>query len=730
MSSMEPSLQPSFTFPSRHDLQNYAKGILDLSSATQRLLVKPKQNTDIDIQTSLQSVLTVPKTLDKDVIDVKAVIPVDTNIYVQPGLAEGMTNLAKLTHSDKEIMSVTSANNAMKRGNYKAAEKLIGRPVTVEEMANHSVTPETRASEAHPGVKTGVSFNGIAFGAQVDRNSQYNFHQREKMLREAEPYFVNQMADHLGIDAHQVRMLKTQMAFTGDSVLGFKNGHPRVRQEIMDQFEYAWKAMQAGRNPELQQYRREAEGEPIHAGQRALRAMAQDNRQRALEREPPRTTYAPMEVESKTKSKKGKSEPYKGEPPQSASGPAPSFMIVDEDNMQHTDMEWDEMKRENYPPPPREFHGASYMPMQEVSDQMLSEIHIPVGGGPPIIHPPVLDTVVVNVPMAPVRANEETDDRLIALAEANIPNRDEDMSYFPPDEVKLEEHRQRESDEVYLRNSILGRRKRIEDEEEEEEHDETDHRWKRQTYREDETGGGIGTYGRRRTMKRQHFKPHAQTNRFTPQVDGFFPAGGVLSGNLMKQTGRNAVPLSAQIQVSNTHQWTETPLQDWVRHPNYQTENRTRPIPIAQNTGVGRRTKKVRFGEYMLDQHKLVTGGVLSLSHPTGKKVKGMPNREISSGLREVIHAIVTGQKVNTKKLTASERLQLKDLMSKSAAAVDLGGDVNVTPTQQLSLILGEIEAGNDSEELKSQLRKLLPSLKRGKCLTADQASDISKHYL
>src|ERR1700678_2008978 len=98
---MEPSLQPSFTFPSRHKFANYAGGIRDLASATQRLLVVPKNATDINTETAWQNPLTIPKTLDKEVIDVKPVLPVDTPIYVQPGLAEGMTDLAKLTAADR-----------------------------------------------------------------------------------------------------------------------------------------------------------------------------------------------------------------------------------------------------------------------------------------------------------------------------------------------------------------------------------------------------------------------------------------------------------------------------------------------------------------------------------------------------------------------------------------------------------------------------------------------------
>lgn len=803
MSSMEPSLQPSFTFPSRHDLQNYAKGIIDLSSSTQRLLVRPKQNTDINIETAFQNPLTIAKTLDKDVIDVKAVIPVDTNIYVQPGLAEGMTNLAKMSNADKDIMSVTSANNALKRGNYKAAEKLIGRAVTTEEMSNRTVTPETRSSESNPNIKTGVAFNDIAFGAQLDRNSQYNFHQREKMLREAEPYLTNAVANHLGVSPSQVSMLKTTMGYTGDSVLGFYRGHPRAQEEILNQFKYAWEAMKAGKSEEGMRMRAEAEGTPLHSGARAAKARRAHIHQR-YETEPARTSYDPngngdenyvpvapdpdafqpppfqpnyssigfndtglgpkVPFVTQADLNRGtwaRPQPYEGfaedNPMAGVEYTDPSLMEEDEKEMPGGQMELENLDTRQlkafqvtqYPRHDPQFRGSSLSPGEQLAEISVYGQPVMNGGGPPIIHPQVLEQVVVNAPMETFP--DENEQKMRLLQEVNVPHADENMGYFPPDDVHMRNEPAGILDvDIIGMDMEEGKKASIRQREALEQMTPRQREvWRRRNHRmleqyfarpmerkdhmeEEEFGSGMGR--RHRTMKRKRFSPYERTDStMVPQTDGFYgPAGGVISGKLMSQTGRNAVPLSAQIQVQNTHQWTETPLQEWVKHPNYATEVKPKPIPISQNTGHGvpRRARKVEFGDYVIDHHKLMTGGVLSVSHKSGKKVKGMPNQEVSSGFKEVIHSIITGDKVNTKKLSAQERLQLGQLLHRSAADVVMGADVNVSPTQKLSLILGEIEAGNDSQDLKSQLKKLLPALKRGKCITAEQASDISKHYL
>jgi len=201
----------------------------------------------------------------------------------------------------------------------------------------------------------------------------------------------------------------------------------------------------------------------------------------------------------------------------------------------------------------------------------------------------------------------------------------------------------------------------------------------------------------------------------------------------MMNTGHNAVPISAQVQVANHHQWDETPLLEWVKNPNNTRVDKTYhtdiPVPQYSGPGVGRRSKKVKLGGYVLDHNKLLSSNILSISHPTGRKVKGWPNQEVSPAMKTAIHNIVTGGEVNTKRLKSHEKMMLHSLLSKSAANVT-GADVNVSPSEQLKLALGELEAGNDSPALKTQVRKLLPLLQRSNLLTAGHVADIKKHYL
>lgn len=732
MSSIEPSLQPSFTFPSRHNTANYGKGLLDQSAASQLLLVRPARNTNIDMATSMQSTLTTPKTLDKDVIDVKAVLPVETAIYVQPGLAEGMTGLAKQTNADVEITKITSGNNALKRGNYIAAEHLIGRRLTQEEIANKTQTPNTRTSEMDPSHQTHVEFSNAAFGSQVAPGLK-NFQERQNDIKKADRNIINHLAAHYGLAPDVVSHVKTSLGFTGDSILGSRSQYsPAELESINQQFLHnfteiygvdPWQFKNRGAVPNAPGDVPNIHGraQPVsnipgenrqsHSGRKA------DNEKRNYKRDHPHfvvgpngyTTYRPdpeffgarMSVEDELHDTRA------GGPPDFNNGPRvlnPQSVYHVQTNVPAEEWESDE-EEEKFQPPANpdalnkaEMKEAVYVREGGLQAQFLREV----------------DRV------SPALEYQQGSND---LKQAHADIKEEEMS-----PIQLTGRRRKfemEGAAIEQLNKVragepAGRKRRANGD------------YYYNTYFEEWDnnkrikGEGIRP---RRSMKRQHFQVPSQN--FIPQTDSFSDRGALVSGKLMQNTGRDAVPLSAQIQVANTHQLYETPLRDWVKHPNYTSEVRPDPIPISQNLeGVGKRTRKVKLGGYMVDHHKLLSQNVLSISHPTGRKVKGMPNREVSDGLKEAIHNIITGGKVNTKKLKAEEKLHLRDLLHNSAANVSLGADVNVSPSQQLHLILGEMEAGNDSAELKTQLRKLLPSLKRSKSISAEVAADISKHYL
>lgn len=790
MSNMEPSLQPSFTFPSRHALTNFASGILDLSSSTQRLLVKPAHNTDISISTALENPLIQPPTLDKDVFDVKGVLPVIPPIYVQPGLAEGMTELAKQTAANVNVTQVTSANNALKRGNFKAAENIIGRSLTSEEMANRTVTPHVRKSERNPNEKYHVSFDRGEMGTRVNTGTPYNYMEREAMLRASEPEFLHAVARHLGVSDAQVPFLKTVLGFTGDTVLGYIQGNRQQKHGILTALHYKWNTF---RNMGGEEKREQNMKGAFDTGPHAAHPQ----------RKPQPTQEVPIfsspdspRVGTEEESKYASDLDMEGDD----LGTFPNAPIFDDVNGNVMDVPM----APPYIPSAPEFHGSS---------NNLGVDDIPMA--PPmefqpkssLVTPQVLQTAQVNKRMSDVRVELELKDQIEGgrsrLRRADInqvgeapqnpdamsmmgqlasliqkrghaqkaessdeeevwrtppaqsrrivaPQMDEDMEESGVD-MKMDlvnevnqpnpnsvdqvprldenaEYRIHIPSEYYTETpEDIAERNRILDQQ-------AQYRWERARRNvRGERGSGLGVRPQR-TLKRKRLHPTTTmpSPNFLPDTSSFYNKGAIMSGRLMQQTGQNAVPISAQIQVQNTHQYRETPLQEWIKHPNMSTEIKPAPIPIAQYVagGVGKRSKKVKFGGYMMDHHKLLSQSVLAISHPSGKKVKGMPNTEVSPRMKEVIHSIVTGGKVNTKKLNAQEKLYLRDLLHKSAANVDLGADVNVTPTKQLSLILGEIEAGNDAPELKTQLRKLLPALKRSKVLTLEQVSDISKHYL
>ena len=250
-----------------------------------------------------------------------------------------------------------------------------------------------------------------------------------------------------------------------------------------------------------------------------------------------------------------------------------------------------------------------------------------------------------------------------------------------------------------------------------------------------EEGGAL--FGKQKRRKRRNNVRHPYDDRWIPDTESFLPQGAAVSGHYMKRTGTDAIPISAQLQVNTAHQFTELPVRQYTQFPNFTQEIKTTPpIPIDIDTnraprGIGSNRGKLQFGTYKLDYGKLMGQGVLSISHPNGRKVKGYNNQRLSKGCHHAISEMVTGGKVNPKKLAAADKVFMAKLLQQSHANVPtIGSDINVPPEQQLSLIMGEMQAGNDSPMLKKQLKKLLPNLKRMGIITPQHVADIQTRYL
>lgn len=153
----------------------------------------------------------------------------------------------------------------------------------------------------------------------------------------------------------------------------------------------------------------------------------------------------------------------------------------------------------------------------------------------------------------------------------------------------------------------------------------------------------------------------------------------------------------------------------------------------------GKKKKGGSIGNFMIHFGKL-RGGVVSLSYPNGRKVPGYPNAEVSPALQAQLFAMGSGIGPNHKHLTVGESGFIDGLIKRSnanyaqrgrkaakqaresvkqtgalerAAARQKKGKVmvgfnNTSASQQAKILIGEMQAGNDSPQLRLKLRTLV----------------------
>lgn len=776
---MEVSLQPSFTFPSRKVYANRALG-LEAQIDLQQLTTIPKRATDISTETSFYNTLFTPKTLDKDVIDWPAVMPVATPMYVQPGQAEGLTQVVHNQQFDYDIKTVTSANNALKRGNYHAAEHILGRPVTAEENANQTVTPRVRRTEGGEKVHVG-NFAGN-MGTKLAEGGSHQ--EKGNALRMSNQTFFYDLAAKLGLDVNAVTKMKLGSNYIGNMDFSvYNNSTDREKREnIVNGFAQRLSSDIMASNAEQREKERlQKEASERRASGRNFEYYAERN---------------------DLQKSKMKVDDQNGIPIDENGGIDMEAMRQGATKIDAT--MWDAEKQ-------RYVHdwdtsGPSIDPIQSVfakpTDPMAVEYEHPenkfaedvdmdVPQAPPLEGPAVIDFVLENVDNGP-KNRGEIKKRVTVPQEAKVDMMDDlnaalqrrrkktepvDMDIDTeakavldakkgvkvPEPIPLDESILNYTRAIYklqkkLESSDIteGRRKQIH-ELIASHNDEIDLLRSRKEHvrlqehmsnirkntepEEDEWqdaeefGGAV--FGKQKRRKKRNNVRHPYDDRWIPDAEGIFEKGAPVSGNYMRKTGANAIPISAQLQVTNTHQFTEVPVRRYTKFPDMDTQTKQDIIPIAQNTGkapegiIISNKGKVSFGSYKIDKSKLFGEGILSISHPNGRKVHGFPNQRLTKGSHHAITQIVTGGKVNPRKLGAEDKMFLTKLLKRAHASVPkLGADINMPPEKQLQLILGEMEAGNDSPDMKTQLKKLLPYMQKMKMITAGHVSDIRSHYL
>jgi len=139
----------------------------------------------------------------------------------------------------------------------------------------------------------------------------------------------------------------------------------------------------------------------------------------------------------------------------------------------------------------------------------------------------------------------------------------------------------------------------------------------------------------------------------------------------------------------------------------------------------------VDFGRYTIDKKKLANG-VLSFAYKgTNHTVTNLPSIKISAALKGVILEIINEMPVNLNVLSPSEMEQFNSIMkaAKKTFTNKLSNNNN-EQLNRLSILTGEIAAGNTSRELKSELSQTLNSLHKAGLISAKQSKDAHNHWI
>jgi hypothetical protein len=776
--------------------------------------------------------------MQKDTLDPDGVMPIAENIYVQPGLAEGMTNAARCDRDETVIMQTLSANNALARGNYQAAEHLLGRDATVEETQNGTTVPNKRVSQhGGPDVHIGAMSRDIGTNVRNGPNYQSVHHMLSQLGEQ-----IDVLAEQHNIPKEAVIALKsrynlispTNPSAAPNTPAGWKSVFEMIRREIetartgnhnlRPNFDGADNAhRQAAGNPGHNPGGPGPGGRPPYQNPPPQNPAYQNVYPNINEPLPP---INPPPLEQGTDElMRTRHFTVRGNTP-----PAPIPPIVpppDVANDRYYDMRWDgnryvrrntivpamediddedqvspvgfqytqnkmtEADEVKAQPPSQGIGGEGAQNMQQTlaapDEQDLSAIAL--GTNNPIIDEHLVNAFNLtnqNRPDAQLQARQAMIEsingdfydnarnrRRLALLRDDHPPRYDPYSYVNRERIPWREEQlqlpvSRSVRQVPLEEKSNWVLRAGEVSNPDLSHD------SRQLDANERAELALNWHYLDRGLKPPASLPTSIRSNFNdPSVQGIYQdQGAPLTAQLLGKTGRDAVPISAQIQTPLNRQLFEPNLNQVIRQPlsiageqlraellptyaeyeqslpDYNEEdekrvtgwNHIRVLPdetdddreFAQWFG-----GKVSFGKHLIDKDKLLHEGVVSLSTRTGRKVSRMKNIHLvkGSGLHNALLATINGKKPNMKKMTEEEKSRMGEIFKRSRVNYTpiIGSAINVNPLSELQIAMGEIDAGNDNPKIRTQIRRLLPQIPvgtgRGEMTKAD-ISSIRQLYL
>lgn len=125
-----------------------------------------------------------------------------------------------------------------------------------------------------------------------------------------------------------------------------------------------------------------------------------------------------------------------------------------------------------------------------------------------------------------------------------------------------------------------------------------------------------------------------------------------------------------------------------------------------------RRAMFESFGIYLINLTRLHEQCVFNLVYKTKKTIPNLPSVKISENFREVIYRILANEHIKNVKLTDTEKEYLQKIIKRSGVLDSSVNEQNKLENK-FNILLGEVGAGNNNEDIKEQINKLKKQLKK-----------------
>jgi hypothetical protein len=158
----------------------------------------------------------------------------------------------------------------------------------------------------------------------------------------------------------------------------------------------------------------------------------------------------------------------------------------------------------------------------------------------------------------------------------------------------------------------------------------------------------------------------------------------------------------------------------------------------AYDKGIMESPRFVKFGRYLVNNHKLTKDDILTLKQPSGGMLVEFPSVRVSKGLATVIKKMIGGGVPSYNELNGlsePEKVYLHKISSKANILDKFSipapsKDQQEKDIHEFEVLKGEIMAGNDSKELIKKFKLHLMKLSKNGSLPKKEVSEIMEELL